>query len=408
MLFIAGLMNAVLTSHASHSFLPPRAPGDILYQLKDGVSPKQKEALNQILKVHHLQMKHLFQLKQPVYLSGLPAGEVLPAESEQKEEEIARGLLATGAVTFAHPDYLVYPAEVFPTDEYNDPNILSQWFHNNIKSRSAWQITAGKAEVAVAVCDTGVDPNHPDLADRILRPGANLADGTADSGPIAYHGTAVSGVIVSVANNGVGGVGIANQSRVLPLRVSNEANGSALVSTLVACVQYAADHGAKVINVSFSGANNPVFDAAGEYAKSKGALFFMAAGNEGMDTSNSPNFTSFIRVGSTQRADQRSSFSNYGTSVSFFAPGEGIFTTFTGDSFRLVSGTSFSAPIAAAVAALIYSINPAWSADEVQQILFDSADRIGSPNIFGRGRLNAAAAVHQAKSKMISAAAAFR
>jgi subtilisin family serine protease len=309
------------------------------------------------------------------------------------EEEIAKELEATGAVEYAEPDYLVYPAVQVP----NDSKISSQWHHTTIKTFQAWETTAGRPEIKVTVCDSGVDAAHPDLKANVIQPGYNTVDGSTRSSPVNLHGTAVAGLIASQANNRIGGAGIAPWVKILPVRVSNSSSGSAYLSDLAECVRYGADQGAKVHNVSFTGAESPTIDSAAQYARSKGSILVMAAGNQGSDISKStPDYTSFILVGATTRYDQRSSFSNYGISIDLVAPGTNVYTTVPNGGYTTISGTSFSSPITAAVAALVYSVNPRFTPADVEQILFQSADSLGNSYLYGRGRVNAEHAVELA------------
>jgi thermitase len=215
--------------------------------------------------------------------------------------------------------------------------------------------------------------------------------------PVASHGTAVAGVIAA-RDNGVGVVGIAPRVRILPVRVTNSSNGSAYLSDLAACVRYAGDHGARVVNVSYSGAESNSIDAAATYARNKGTLLFMAAGNSGVDISSFPAYPSFLTVGATTSKDERSSFSNYGKAVDLVAPGSSILTTVPGKAYSYMSGTSFSSPLIAGVAALIFSVRPDLKPKDVEAILRQTAVNIGDAFYFGSGRVSAAGAVALART----------
>lgn len=317
----------------------------------------------------------------------------LAPSHEGNEEEFCKQLVASGAVEFAEPDYKL-PLCWTP----NDPSYSQQWFHTKISSAAAWDIARGNSSVVVAVCDTGVQANHSDLAANLL-PGFNSVDGTNNTTPVHPHGTMVSGCISALGNNGLGGAGVAFGVKVLPIRVSSSNTGSAYLSDMATGVRWAADHGARVINLSYSGAQYATIDQAAQYARGRGALLFMAAGNEGLNvTSTYPDYPSFVLVGSTNPSDGRSTFSNYGTAVDMVAPGESIFTTTTNNGYASVAGTSFASPIAAAGAALVLSYKPSLTPSELETAILSSCDDIGATGddgVFGRGRLNVAAALRR-------------
>jgi subtilisin family serine protease len=361
-----------------------RRPGHILYQLKKGIGTSQRLQAQSILSRWNFSNK-----KTLSFLDGTRVQLAAVEMGKRTEEEIAQELVATGAVEYAEPDYKVYPV-----GQPNDPLVSKQWHHETLHTFRAWEITTGKPTLSVTVCDTGVDANHVDLRGNVILPGYNTVDGSTRSSPVNIHGTAVSGLIAAKANNRIGVSGIAPSAKILPVRVTNDSAGSAYLSDLAECVRYGADHGAKVHNVSFTGSESRTIDAAAKYARDKGSLLFMAAGNQGVDiSSTNPNYPSFVLVGGTTQYDKRASFSNYGTPIDIVAPGVTVYTTAPKNSYTTISGTSFSSPIAAAVGALIYSVNSEFTPTDVEQILFQSSDYIGSESLFGYGRVNAEGAV---------------
>ena len=218
----------------------------------------------------------------------------------------------------------------------------------------------------------------------------------------------VSGCITALGNNAQGVAGVAFGVKVLPVRVSNQASGSAYLSDMANGVRWAADHGARVINLSYSGAQYATIDQAAQYARSKNSLLFMAAGNEGQNVSSSyPDYPSFVLVGATNSADARASFSNYGTAVDMVAPGETIATTTLSNGYANVSGTSFASPIACAAAALMLSANPNLTVAQLESSLMSACDdlgAIGDDAVFGKGRLNLLAAVRKASPGAVNQA----
>jgi len=293
-------------------------------------------------------------------------------------------------VEFAEPNALVVP-DALP----DDPYFSSAWHLAKIEAATAWD-QAGAGGVLVAVCDTGVEGTHPDLA-AVLRGdlGWNTADGSNNWAPIAGHGTLVSGALAAATNNATGVSGVAWGAAIIPVRISNLPDGSAYVSDAVKCIQGAADRGARVINLSYRMAGSSSIDSAAAYARQRGALTFVAAGNDGV-AQPWADYPNFIAVGATTSSDLRASYSNTGSYVDIAAPGSNVYTTRAGASYGPASGTSLASPVAAGVAALVFGANPALSAADVEAILRQSADDLGAPgedDEFGAGRVNARKAV---------------
>jgi len=283
----------------------------------------------------------------------------------------------------------------------NDAYAGSEWHLGKIGASTAWDSAQG-AGVIIAVLDSGIDASHPDLAGNLV-PGYNFYDGNTNTADVCGHGTKVAGSAAAVTNNAAGVAGVAGQAKIMPLRIAYNTSGTCYgwLSDIANGVTYAADHGARIANISYAAmpATASVVSAA-SYMKSKGGLVFVSAGNLNKDEGYTPT-TSMIAVSATDSADNRSSFSSYGAFVSLSAPGVGIYTTVQGGGYGAVNGTSFASPVAAAVAALVMSANPSLSADQVKNILFSTAVDLGTAGrdiYFGYGRVNAAAAVAAAKA----------
>ncbi|MGD0519354.1 MAG: S8 family serine peptidase [Thermoguttaceae bacterium] len=303
-------------------------------------------------------------------------------------------------------------ADDFPNDYYYSKY---EWYSTTIGLPKAWSISTGSSSVIVAVLDTGVVSYTPDLSGRILTAlsavsgqapftDAWLTD-TTQTG-LRRHGTWVASAAAMGINNSIGGAGVGNFS-ILPIRIANT-NLNALDSSIVNGIYMAADNGAKVINISYYASDYALLDTAAAYARSKGALTFIAAGNTDSYRSIS-SYTNLIFVSGTNQSDQRWSQeitdangvvtrvgSSYGPFVDISAPAEDILladpTTIHG--YGLNSGTSFATPLVAGAAALAWSINPNLTADEVEQMLYSTADDLGDPGwdqIYGWGRLNVGA-----------------
>ncbi|UMR29311.1 S8 family serine peptidase [Massilia sp. MB5] len=284
----------------------------------------------------------------------------------------------------------------------NDPYLGSEWHISKIGAPAAWDLAQG-AGVTIAILDSGVYGAHPDLAPRMVA-GWNVDGNNADTSDVCGHGTAVAGVAAAAMDNGAGVAGVAGNAKIMPVRIAfKDASGScyAYYSTMASGVTYAADHGARVVNLSYDSvpASSAVQSAA-NYLKSKGGLLFVAAGNNNRDEGYAPT-TSMIAVAATDSADARSSFSSYGSFVALSAPGSYIYTTNMSGGYSAWNGTSFASPLAAGVAALMMSANPALDGAKIESLLYSTAVDLGTPGrdiYFGNGRVNAAAAVAAARS----------
>jgi thermitase len=276
----------------------------------------------------------------------------------------------------------------------NDPYLGSQWHLVKINTGSAWDVSQG-AGVTVAICDSGVLPTHPDLT---LVAGWNFVDNNANTADVNGHGTAVAGSAAAITNNAAGVAGVAGAAKIMPVRVS-DSSGYAYYSAIASCVTYAADHGARVANASFSGVYaSPSVQSAGQYLKSKGGLLVVSAGNSGTND-GSPATPAMIPVSATDGNDVLASWSSFGSYVAVSAPGVGIWTTSADGSYRSASGTSFSAPITAGVIALMMAANPGLTSAQVESLLYSTTLDLGSAGrdiYFGYGRVDATAAVKAA------------
>lgn len=367
----------------------PRRPDTVLYQIKQNATAAQLAALEQVLIQYGLRTsKKLANGK--IHFAKITRAQARDVRDVIDEEQVAAQLLASGAVDYAEIDELVAPSAL-----PNDPALGSQWHHRVIDSEGAWNQTVGSTSVLAAVCDTGVESSHPDLRDNLALPGFNSVDDSTNSEPISSHGTFVAGLLGAVGNNGLGISGVAWDIKILPIRISNRSDGLAFNSDMVECITHAANQGAKVVNLSYSSSMISSINTAAQVLREKGGLLFMAAGNDG-SLAPYADYPAFIMVGGTTSSDTRASWSNYGDAIDLVAPGASVYSTTTGGSYRSGSGTSFATPIAAGVAALVYSVNPELTPSQVEQILFSTADDIGDvgeDSIFGHGRVNAHAAV---------------
>ncbi|TCP69398.1 S8 family serine peptidase [Baia soyae] len=292
-------------------------------------------------------------------------------------------------VEYAEPNQL---AHAFWTP--NDPKYSSdQYGPQKMQAPQAWDVTKGSSSTVVAVVDTGVQGSHEDLAGKLVSGGHDFVDNDDNADDGQGHGTHVAGTIAATTNNGIGVAGVAPDVKILPVRVL-DSNGSGTYEWVANGITYAADNGAKVINMSLGGSGgSQALEDAVNYAWGKGVVIMAAAGNT---PSTAPNYPAYyancIAVAATDSNDAKASFSTYGDWVDVAAPGVDIISTKMGGGYVKYSGTSMATPHAAGVAALVASQGKNHT--EVREILEATADKIAGtgPN-WKYGRLNAYRAV---------------
>ena len=310
-------------------------------------------------------------------------------------------------------DFPVY-AEFRP----NDPGYIDQWGLRQIDAPTAWDVTRGDPSIIVAVVDTGVWWTHPDLQANMWSNtdgthGFDFIDGDTnpmDLDPVGlFHGTGVAGVAAAIMNNGQGVAGTA-QVRVMALRaLGPNGQGSSLNTSLA--IRWAADHGAKIINLSLG--TNDTFGGptdiqlAVDYAWRRGALIVAAAGNSGTSTLDYPaRLPNVVSVAAIDETGQRASFSNYGTGLDIAAPGDRILTLDGNNNIHYLRGTSFAAPFVSGAAALLLSVDGNLTNVELWNILNTTAVQPGGgigPNTnYGWGVVNAWNAINALNQPFIS------
>jgi subtilisin family serine protease len=305
------------------------------------------------------------------------------------EADSVKAFAALPEVEFAELDWLFPPDDITP----NDPNYSSEWYLRTISAPAAWSVTTGSSDVIIAVIDTGVDSSHPDLSSKIV-PGWNFFDNNSNTSDVYGHGTAVAGAAAASSNNGVGVASVAWGCLIIPVRVS-DTHGNASASAIANGLRWAADNGARVANISYNVTGNATVTSAAKYFQQAGGVVTVSAGNDAAFISSQDN-KYVLTVSATDNLDNLAYYSNTGNNIDLSAPGSVIYTTYSGGGYGYASGTSFSAPIVAGVAALVMSANPSLSPTKVQDILKDSADDKGAPGwdpSYGSGRVNAANAV---------------
>ncbi|MGJ3237479.1 MAG: S8 family serine peptidase [Anaerolineae bacterium] len=239
----------------------------------------------------------------------------------------------------------------------NDPRYGEQWAFPVVGLPQAWDSLPNR-DVVVAVIDSGICSNHPDLQGRIL-PGYDFVDDDNDPADVFGHGCGVAGVIAANSNNNIGIAGIAPNVQIMPLRVLDSV-GLGSYSSIANAIIYAVDNGADIINLSLAGpAPSAILEAAVAYAVDSGVVVIAAAGNFAREGAFYPAaYPSVIAVGSIDPVTlAQSSFSNFGADIDVWAPGRDILTTNMLGDYEFASGTSFAAPIVAGITAMSEAMN---------------------------------------------------
>ncbi|QIA65093.1 S8 family serine peptidase [Vibrio astriarenae] len=364
-------------------------PGTVLYKLVEGAEPNQVRGLNAILRGQGLVSQ--------VVLDGSQIA-IATFDHKGREKAIANILKNSGYVEFAEPDVAVVPT-ISPNDTYFD----NQWHHTAVNSQQAWEVTTGSSSVLVGVCDTGFDVEHPDLKDNLrIDLAYNAEDDNTNIFDADGHGTGSAGTLGALGNNGIGVAGANWNVDIIPVRIAiSDENSSAYISTMAKCIEYAADNGARIVNLSYGGIQYATIDAAAKYLRARNGLLFMSAGNDGQEFASYPDYESFVGVAATDQNDEKASFSNWGTFVDITAPGVSIATTYPDNRYVYYSGTSFSSPLTAGIAALMVAANPEITPKQIEQGLFSTVTDLGASGddvVFGHGLVNALAAVNYASN----------
>ncbi|MDH5218273.1 MAG: S8 family serine peptidase, partial [Gammaproteobacteria bacterium] len=351
---------------------------------------------------------------------GLTLADVLPGFTLN---QTLNALARDPNVAFAEPNYIV-TTDALP----NDPRFNQQYGLNNtgqsggvvdadIDAPEAWDIQTGN-DVIVAVIDTGVDYNHPDLVNNMWQnpgeiPGNRIDDdgngfvddvrgwdfatNTNDPMDPNRHGTHVAGVIAAQGNNGTGVTGINWSARIMPLKFMDN-QGVGTTAAAIRAIEYAVANGAKVSNNSWGGGNfsQALFDAI-QAANRAGHMFIAASGNDGVSNDRTPHYPSsfdlpnIISVGASDESDLITTFSNFGaTSVDLLAPGASIFSTVINNGYASLSGTSMATPFVSGVASLLFAHNRDLTVSGVRNAILNNVDRLPALNrvVASGGRLN--------------------
>ena len=390
----------------------PYVPGEVLIKFKDSAGPNERANIRAQL---NAQKVHGFRSGAEHWRLG---------HGRDTEQTIAQ-YRGNPHVAYVEPNYLI-SIETAP----NDPRYPELYGMNNtgqtggtsgadIDAERAWNVSTGSSSVIVAVIDTGVDYNHPDLAANIwTNPGETAGNGIDDDGngfiddihgwdfanndndPFDDngHGSHCSGTIGGVGDNAVGVAGVNWDVSIMGVKFLS-GGGSGSTAGAISSVDYATMMGVDVMSNSWGGGgfSQALLDSINAAAAAD-IVFVAAAGNDGTNNDTSPHYPSnydapnVISVAATDHNDAKASFSNYGaTTVDLGAPGVDILSTTPGNTYSIFSGTSMATPHVSGVCALIRAVSPGISAVNLKQVLLNFADDV--PSLAGitvsGGRLNA-------------------
>jgi subtilisin family serine protease len=392
---------------------PRYHPEQVLVRFKDSFSEQMREAAISAYRAKTL--KRIPGLD--IYSLQIPEGTSV--------EEMVYVLSRNPDVEFAEPNYVIHAA-AWPNDilfsyQYALHNTGQQIGSSgpigtsgaDIRATAAWEETKGEGETIIAIIDTGVDVEHPDIKNKIKSAGKDFVNGDDDATDDNGHGTHVAGIAAADTNNSEGIAGVAWNCKVLPVKVLDQL-GEGWDYDVAAGIRWAVDNGADVINLSL-GQDTPstTLEVALEYAYEKNVVIVAAAGNEGVAVYYPAAYDDYcLAVAATNYNDERVTFentiddfepweSNYGPEIDIAAPGErivGLVPTwyFGSGSFPYAwgFGTSAACPHVAGLAALIKSIKPQLSASEIMCVIRYATDDVnssshpGKDDYLGYGRIN--------------------
>jgi len=357
------------------------------------------------------------------YSLGLSNTYNLKLDNDMNIIDIARRYSQDPNVEYAEPNYLFH---VFTTTP-NDPLYMRQWALSKIQANMGWDYEKGDEKVVIAIVDTGVDWNHPDLADNIWTnddevpwngidddnngyvddirgwdfvdstyscyPGEDCS--TRDNDPTDFHGhgTHCAGIAAAVTNNDVGIAGVCWNCKIMPVRsgfMGIDGNGYLEEDDVARAIMYAANNGADVISMSFGlPVNSNLIKDAIDHAYNQGVILIAASGNDGTSMKHYPaGYDNVISVAAVDENDEKPFFSNYGYWIDIAAPGVNIMSTVVDGEYVYMSGTSMSTPFVSGLAGLILSKNTDFTHDDVKQIMKSTTDPVNSEKYIGTGRIN--------------------
>ncbi|PCR90064.1 S8 family serine peptidase [Natrinema ejinorense] len=339
--------------------------------------------------------------------------------SIQAKENVKRNLMDVNEVQYTEDNVTYQALEAEPlgsgTDDEtagaqggasplytpNDPSFGSQYAPQQVNCEEAWEETLGDPSVTISIVDQGIQYDHPNLAenmdDSVSNNGDDFVDADGDPYPVdasENHGTHVGGIAAGGTDNGTGHAGISNCSLLSARALASGGGGS--LSDIADAVQWSADQGADIINMSLGGGGaTNLMQQACEYAQSQGSLLVAAAGNDyGSPVSYPAAYDTVLAVSSLDEGETLSDFSNVGPKIELAAPGGDVLSTIPFDDYDTFGGTSMASPVVAGVAGLTLSAWPNLSNEELRTHLNETAVDIGLDDTEqGNGRVDAGNAV---------------
>lgn len=316
---------------------------------------------------------------------------------EASADAILESFRANPAIDIVEPNYVYTSTQVTAESAPNafipnDPRQDEQFAWELLQAYDAWDVTQGDASTVIAVIDTGVDLDHPDLVNKLV-PGFDFVDRDNQPDDGNGHGSHVAGTAAASTDNALDGAGACPNCAIMPVRALND-EGSGNLADIAAAIVFAANNNADVINMSLGApARSVILEQAVDRAFQNGVFLTCAAGNENSGAPSFPAaFDNCVSVASTTNTDQRSGFSNFGDTVELAAPGSNILSTALGGQTTTLNGTSMASPHVAGLAGLLSS--QGLSNTEIRTRLCETADPItGTGQFWQCGRINMLKAV---------------
>ncbi|MCM3628070.1 S8 family serine peptidase [Paenibacillus glycanilyticus] len=346
----------------------------------------QEEPLSWLLKWREPAQAHELRGTRVIRRQSSEAAEVWlvqPADSGADAAAWAARLHSEPGVEYVHPNEQVHILASASADSYaaDDPELAKQSYLKQIGALEAWKTVRKQTDLTIAIVDTGVDLDHPDLK-RNLVPGTNLVQPNKPPDDDNGHGTSVAGVIAAAGNNGIGVSGILWEAKLMPIKAL-DSQGDGTERDLGEAILYAVRNGARIVVLSV-GLNrySPYMLDIVNYAESKGVLLIAAAGNDGLMQGNKAAvkypaaYPTVLGVGGAKTDNTPDSRSNPGPEVDLAASWH-VYTTAMGGRYKQEEGTSMAAPQVAAAAALVWARYPALKPYQVRELLRQTAKDIG-------------------------------
>ncbi|MFZ5365902.1 MAG: S8 family peptidase [Patescibacteria group bacterium] len=308
-----------------------------------------------------------------------------------QEENLAKVFSGNPLVSYAELNFEAWALEI-PNDTY----FSNQWGMSKVQAPEAWDISHGASSATIAILDTGIDKDHEDLTAKVVAR-VNFTDSSSDD-DLYGHGTHVAGIVGAQTNNALGVAGLGYEASLMSVKVLND-SGSGYYSWVANGITWAADNGARIVNLSLGGSSgSTTLKNAVDYAWSKGVVLACAAGNNGNTLPIYPAYyASCIATAATDSSDKKASWSTYGSWVDVAAPGVDIYSTMPNHANKIgptnygtLSGTSMATPHVAGLAGLLFGYNLSLSNSQVRGAIETYADDIaGTGTYWSQGRINA-------------------